>query len=328
MNTSGCARRAAALRRGVSRRTLLAACAALPLGCADRIAARNERAPPDTTKAPSDALPGPAQAPHRTETPWLDLPPTPTLPDGGIAGLVPAGDVQLYVAQYGSGRPVVLLHGGLANANWWGHQVPALAASYRVIAVETRGHGRSTTGTKPHGYAQYAADVVQVLDRLGIERAAVVGWSDGGITALAMSMTVPRRLSGMFLYGANFSTAGARPGGGNAALMHDYVARCGQEYRVQSPRPAGWGALNGELSRMWRSSPQYGVVELGRIRTDAVVSDGAHDEIILPAHTQALAAAIPGARLVWQAEMSHFGMLQDPPAFNAAVIDFLRKLRA
>src|SRR5689334_9842523 len=88
----------------------------------------------------------------------------------------------IWHASFGAGSPVILLHGGLGHSGNWGHQVPDLVATgHRVIVIDSRGHGRSTRDARPFSYALMASDVLAVMDRLGVGRAALVGWSDGAI---------------------------------------------------------------------------------------------------------------------------------------------------
>ena len=66
-------------------------------------------------------------ASRAAEPQWMTLPPTPTLPDAPQSGLAPVNGIKIWYAVFGQGEPVILLHGGLANSNYWGEQVPALA---------------------------------------------------------------------------------------------------------------------------------------------------------------------------------------------------------
>jgi predicted alpha/beta-fold hydrolase len=78
------------------------------------------------------------------EPQWLTLPPTPILPETMQSGIAAVNGIKIWYASFGDGEPVILLHGGLANSNYWGHQVRALQSRYRVIVMDSRGHGRST----------------------------------------------------------------------------------------------------------------------------------------------------------------------------------------
>jgi len=94
------------------------------------------------------------------EPQWLTLPPTPSLPKAEQSGYAPINGIKIWYATFGNGEPVLLLHGGLANSNYWGNQVPALARSYRVIVMDSRGHGRSTHDERPYGYDLMASNVL------------------------------------------------------------------------------------------------------------------------------------------------------------------------
>src|SRR5258708_7355383 len=115
---------------------------------------------------------------------WERLPPTPTLPKPERGGLAPVNSIRLWYAIFGQGTPVILVHGGLANSDYWGLQVAALAPHYRVIVLDSRGHGRSTRTDAPITYDLMSSDVLALMDYLRIEKAALVGWSDGAIIGL------------------------------------------------------------------------------------------------------------------------------------------------
>ena len=127
----------------------------------------------------------------RAEPQWLTLPPTPSLPQAAKSGYAPVNGIKIWYAEFGRGVPVILLHGGLANANYWGKLVPALAPHYRVIVMDSRGHGRSSRDDKPYGYDPMASDVVALMDYLKIDKAALIGWSDGAIIGLDIAMHHP-----------------------------------------------------------------------------------------------------------------------------------------
>src|ERR671929_57689 len=106
------------------------------------------------------------------------------LPDTNEQGYVEHNGARIWYAAYGSGSPVILLHGGLGHSGNWGYQVPALVRSgYRAIVIDSRGHGRSTRDARPFTYDLMASDVSAVMDALQLEKAALLGWSDGACTA-------------------------------------------------------------------------------------------------------------------------------------------------
>ena len=139
----------------------------------------------------------------RAESPWNVLPPTPSLPKAAHSGYAPVNGIKIWYAVFGHGQPVILLHGGLGNSNYWGNQVPVLARHYQVIVMDSRGHGRSTRDDQPYGYDLMASDVIGLMDFLKIQKAAVVGWSDGAILGLDIAIHHPERLTKLFAFAAN-----------------------------------------------------------------------------------------------------------------------------
>jgi pimeloyl-ACP methyl ester carboxylesterase len=264
-----------------------------------------------------------AAAPPAMAAPrWQSLPPTPSLPVPDHAGMAEVNGIRLFYAVYGQGPPVMLLHGGLASANWWGLQIPALAAHRQVIVPDSRGHGRSTRGESRLGYGLMASDMLGLMDRLHIARAALVGWSDGAIIGLDLALHHPGRVSRLFAFGANADPSGLRPVAGNPVFAA-YLARARGEFRTLSPTPGDFDALLADLSAMWRSEPRFRAADLQRITVPTWIVAGDHDEAIRRDHTDRMAALIPGARAVILPEVSHFAQVQDPDGFNRAVLRFL-----
>ena len=257
--------------------------------------------------------------------PWRALPGPAALQQARAAGYAPHDGARIYYAVYGSGTPVVLLHGGLANHHYWGDQVPALVkAGYRTILIDSRGHGRSTRDARPFTYELMASDVVAVMDRLAIRKAAVVGWSDGAIVGLVMAMKSPERVSRVFAFAANMDPSGVKPDTETNPTFARFEGEAARAYAAQSPTPNGFPAFHAAISRMWDTEPNYTAADLARIHTPVAIVDGDHDEAIERAHTEYLARSIPGAQLVILPDVSHFAMLQNPAEFNAAVLSFLR----
>ena len=139
---------------------------------------------------------------------WLTLPPTPTLPKALHSGLAPINGIKIWYAEFGHGKPVIMIHGGLANSNYWGKQVPALDKRYRVIVMDSRGHGRSTRNSQPYGYDLMSSDVLGLMDYLKIRKAAIVGWSDGAIIGLDIAIHHAERVSKLFAFAANSDPSG------------------------------------------------------------------------------------------------------------------------
>ena len=256
--------------------------------------------------------------------PWSTLPRPAALPPGAATGYVEHDGARIYYAAYGAGAPVVLLHGGLANGRYWGDQAPVLVRhGYRVVLIDSRGHGRSSRDARPYTYELMASDVVALMDRLGLAKAAVVGWSDGAIIGLVMAMRYPDRLSKVFAFAANMDPSGVRPDTDAHPVFARFEQRTAADYRALSPTPDANGDFAAAVNTMWKTQPNYAAADLARIRTPVAIVDGDHDEAIKRDHTDYLARTIPGARLIILPDVSHFAMLQKPAEFNAAMLGFL-----
>ncbi len=255
---------------------------------------------------------------------WLNLPPTPTLPKATQSGFAPVNGIRIWYAVFGRGEPVILLHGGLANANYWGHQVRALQRHYQVIVMESRGHGRSSRNQEPYGYDLMASDVVGLLDHLKINKAAIVGWSDGAIIGLDIAMKHPERVSKLFAFAANSDPSGVADIA-TSDVFNAYIARAGEEYERLSPTPTEYKSFVAEITKMWESQPKWTASDLATIKVPTWIVDGDHDEAIKRENTEFMAANIPGAGLLIQPEVSHFSFLQDPEQFTNDVLHFLAR---
>ncbi|HET6609655.1 MAG TPA: alpha/beta hydrolase [Rhodopila sp.] len=264
-------------------------------------------------------LSAPAQAAQQ----WMTLPPTPTLPTPARSGLAPVNGIRIWYAVFGHGAPVVLLHGGLANANYWGNQVRALEGRYEVIVMDSRGHGRSSRNATPYGYDLMASDVLGLLDTLHIRKAAIVGWSDGAIIGLDIAMHHPDRVSKLFAFAANSDPSGVADIA-HSSVFNAFIARAEGEYRTLSPTPNGYKDFLAQIEKMWATQPNWSATDLASIKVPTWIVDADHDEAIKRENTEFMAAHIPNAGLLLQPEVSHFSFLQDPAQFNNDVLHFLK----
>lgn len=254
----------------------------------------------------------------------MTLPPTPTLPPAETSGHAPVNGISIWYATFGSGPPVILLHGGLANSNYWGNQVPALARNHRVIVMDSRGHGRSTRDSRPYGYTLMASDVIGLMDYLGIPQAAIVGWSDGAIIGLSLAMSHPNRVSRLFAFAANSDPSGVKDVD-KSPVFTEFVARAQKEYEALSATPHDYKKFVEEISTMWATQPHWTAADLGAIKVHTWIVDADHDEAIHRENTEFMARAIPDAGLLLQPEVSHFSMLQAPRQFTEDILLFLER---
>ncbi len=253
----------------------------------------------------------------------------------------------------GRGPAVVLLHAFPLSRRTWDGVAASLAARFRVIAVDARGFGesaldgsRSTTGADaPYAIADLADDLAALLDALAIPRAALVGMSMGGYTALAFAARHAARLSALALAdtraAADSPEARAKRGEALAQIRDAGVAPYldGSLGRMLSPKapPAVHARLRAAADtraetlvagiEALRDRPDR-TAELGAIACPTLVLCGADDVVSPPAEMRGMAAALRNARYVELADAGHLSHLDAPAAFTAAVSSFLSDVLA
>ena len=245
------------------------------------------------------------------------------LPEAVDSGYVEHDGARIWYATYGTGSPVILLHGGLGHSGNWGYQVPALVGSgYRAIVIDSRGHGRSTRDWRPYTYELMASDVCAVMDALQIEKAAFVGWSDGACTALIFSAKSPARVVGVFFFACNMDPSGTKPFVFTPILQR-CIERHMKDYKELSITPDKFEEFSGAVGFMQKTEPNYSAHDLAQISVPVVIVLSEQDEFIKLEHAQHLARGIAGANLVILEDVTHFAPLQGPEQFNAAMLAFL-----
>lgn len=248
------------------------------------------------------------------------------LPPGGVSAFVDHDGAQIWHASFGSGPPVILLHGGLGHAGNWQHQVqPLLDAGHQVVVIDSRGHGHSSRDDRPYRYELMATDVFAVMDALGLKRATIVGWSDGAVIGLIMADTAPERVSGLFFFACNVDPGGTYPFAPTPVIDRCF-GRHVKDYARLSATPDAFSEFVDAVGLMQRTQPDYSAAELEAIRVPVTIAQSENEEFIRPEHAAYLARTIPGARLVMLPGVSHFAPLQRPELFNREVLKFLAGL--
>jgi pimeloyl-ACP methyl ester carboxylesterase len=257
--------------------------------------------------------------------PWQVIPPTPNLPAPNYSGYAPINHVKIWYAEYGQGSPVILLHGGLVNSNYWGKLIPALKKHYHIIVMDSRGHGRSTLNNESLSYHLMAKDVLALMDFLHLQKAAIVGSSDGANIGLDIAIHHPERLTKLFACGGN-SNPEAIMDVSQYPSFSAFTKRIKNEYMILSPTPsiASYNLLSQRILKMWESEPNFTAQMLGRIAVPVWIVAGEYDEAVKRSNTEYMAKTIHHARLLIEPNVGHFAFLQDPEKFNEDVLHFLK----
>jgi pimeloyl-ACP methyl ester carboxylesterase len=254
---------------------------------------------------------------------WETLPPTPAPISTDRSGEAEANGIKIHYAIYGQGSPVIFLHGGLANTDYWGNHVPAVAAHHTVILMDSRGHGRSTRDARPYGYDLMADDLVALMDVLKIPKADVVGWSDGGILGVDLAMRHKERVGKVFAFAPTQSPLAWSRASRKIQRSPPILSAPAMNIPSTRRHPRNTTPSSIRSARMWADQPNWTDDQLKAIDTPVLVVDGDHDEAIKRAHTEYIAATIPHAGLLILPNVSHFAFLQDPDQFNFAILHFL-----
>lgn len=223
-------------------------------------------------------------------------------------------DIELQYQERGTGYPLILLHGNGESHTYFKAQIDCFSAFYRVIAIDTRGHGDSPRGTAPFTIAQFAEDLHKFLCAHDIERANLLGFSDGGNIALVFAMKYPDKVHKLIVNGANLDASGVKPTVQVPITIGYWLASL---FAKKSPA----ARANAELLGLMVKDPNLRKEDLAKIRCKTLVIAGTRDLIKLP-HTQAIHAGIRDSRLVIL-EGDHFVANKHPEEFNRAVQEFL-----
>lgn len=228
-------------------------------------------------------------------------------------------DFLMHYEEKGDGEPLVLLHGNGEDLGYFAGQMEYFRETYRVIALDTRGHGESERGTAPFTLEQFGRDLYDCLRKMETGPVHLLGFSDGGNIALAFGREHPEMVRSLILNGANLDPWGVKlsvqlpivAGYGMVSLLAPFLRDCRRKKEI--------------LGLMVRES-HYEKADLEALTMPVLVIAGDRD-MIRESHTRRIAREIKGSRLIILPG-SHFLAKENKEAFNRAVEAFLDEVRA
>ena len=220
-------------------------------------------------------------------------------------------DIELFYTKQGSGPSLLLLHGNGEDGTYFVHQIAEFSRDFTVCAIDTRGHGKSPRGTAPFTLSQFADDLLAFMDRQGLAKADILGFSDGGNIALTFALRHPDRVHRLILNGANLDPKGVKMPVQLPIVAGYHLAALSKSPKAKAHR---------ELLSLMVNEPRIVPAELKKLTVPVLVIAGTKD-MIQERHTQLIAASIPGARLAI-IPGDHFIASKEPAAFNRAVRTF------
>jgi pimeloyl-ACP methyl ester carboxylesterase len=209
--------------------------------------------------------------------------------------------LHMYYELYGSGKPLVLIHGGGSTINsTFGRVLPELAKKYRVIAVELQAHGRTRDIDRPLSFEQDADDVAALLARLDIKSAAIFGFSNGATTALQMAIRHPKAVERLVLASGLYKRSGTDPRfweGFKGATLDVMPQSLKDAYLTVNPDPKGLQAMfNRDVQRM-ADFKDMKDEDIRSVTVPALVLSADRD-VMYPEHSVEIYRLLPQGRLV------------------------------
>ena len=218
-------------------------------------------------------------------------------------------DAKIYYEEYGQGEPLLFLHGNNGSSEDFYQQIPFLAKHYRVIILDTRGQGRSTDLTKtPYTYEIFANDLFQVIQKLNLKKVNLIGWSDGGNTALIFNAQHPEFINKVVTIGAVLNPSGVKD-----ELLENFKNLINQPSENNNSR----------LIELMLNEPNITKSELNKIQNQVLVIAGEND-VVKESHTKEIQQNISNAKLLIIPNSTHYVPFEQPKILNEAILKFLK----
>lgn len=226
-------------------------------------------------------------------------------------------DIKLYYQEEGNGEPLILLHGNGEDSFYFKDQIDYFQSRYHVIALDTRGHGKSPRGDAPFTIEQFSCDLYEFMQMHQILNAVILGFSDGANIAMKFAMKHPDMVKALILNGSNLNPAGVKRTVQIPIEIGYKIARRFADKSTDAKR-------NAEMLGLMVNEPNIKPSELSLITMPALVICGTKD-MIKESHTKEIAEHLPNAKLTIVRE-NHFIANKNPAAFNQAVDAFLKMI--
>ena len=224
-------------------------------------------------------------------------------------------DIELNYEEKGTGFPMILLHGNGENLEYFRNQIEYFGRFYRVIAIDTRGHGKSPRGEKPFTITQFAEDLYDFMVLKGIQKAIILGFSDGGNIALTFTLRHPKMVNKLILNGANLSTNGVK-------FRYQVLVEIGYKVASMFAQKSEKAKKNAEMLGLMVNDLNIRPEELRNLNVPTLVIAGTKD-MIKESHTRLIYENLPKAELAILPG-DHFIARRNSKIFNETVLEFLK----
>ncbi len=246
-----------------------------------------------------------------------------------VSGYAPVHGLEMYYEIHGEKRgaepPLLLLHGGPTTITTsFGLMLPTLTAKRQIIAVEQQGHGHTADIDRPMSYAQMAEDTAALLKHLGLEGVDVLGFSDGGVVGLGLTMRYPALVRKLIVAGANYTIDGLTP------EIVEFLKKAGPDdfgqlreaYEQVAPNPEHWPTTVSKTMAMAIDFPGWPEDGLRSIQAPVLIVIGDRD-MVRPEHAVALFRLLPHAQLAILPDTDHVALVLKPERLISVSLEFL-----
>jgi pimeloyl-ACP methyl ester carboxylesterase len=246
-------------------------------------------------------------------------------------------DLKMYYEECGSGKPLILLHGGMSTSSMWQTHIPFFAQHFRVIAPDSRGHGRTNNPTGEFSYRMMADDVAAFVQTLGLTKPLICGYSDGGQIALEIGMGYPNLTAALVVGAAwyKFSEVYLNrlkafglegPGVVNIEQVQraapDWV-KFWQTEHSWTDDPDYWQRYLKQISTMLWTPLDYTAEDFQKITEPTLILMGDRDGLIELEQAVEMYQLIPNAELAILPNATHMSTTTEGKLFTDIVLDFL-----
>ncbi len=230
-----------------------------------------------------------------------------------------SGDAKIHCESYGnkSNPALVLLHGNGEELHYFDPQIEYFSENYHIIAIDSRGHGKSSLGTSPLDFNIMAKDVVNVMDALLIEKTHIIGFSDGANLALHLALLAPERIYSMILIGANYSPAGLRLSSRILIILKYVWLKIISLFSGKTKKQAA-------IWNLMVRHPKLTIKDISKIRIPTLIITGKND-VVTQKQNDDMHKVIKGSGRIIMSGADHFLSRKKSTEFNKIASEFLKK---
>ncbi len=224
----------------------------------------------------------------------------------------------MYYETYGSGEPLLIIHGNGGSISNFLYQIPFFAQHYKVILADSRAQGKSIDNNDSLSYEMMTDDLNALLDTLHVDSSYVIGWSDGGINGLLLAIRHPDKVKKLAVTGANLTP--------DSTAVDPFIYKWAMSMNSQMANMKETPEIKRQkkLAHLLSYEPHISIEQLHQIKCPALIIGGDHD-VLLPRHTLLIAESIPKSYLWILPNSGHSTPIVYKDQFNATVYDFFVK---